>query len=159
VDESRPPLDITPEVYEAFAARQRDQDALLWQTPALSLTAQAFLFSIALSHGNTEAARLLAASLSLIISFLSIQLMAKHRYIALVRARLLVRLESNQEITAILGVSPHADIPALGAAANEPENWFVALRSSLVWMYGLAIFGIASAAVIVMTAVWPSTLA
>ena len=101
----------------------------------------------------------MAAALALLISLLSIQLMAKHRYIALVRAQLLVRLESDQEITARLGVAPHADIPALGAAVNEPENWFVALRSALVWMYGLAIFGVAAGVVIVMTAFWPGTLA
>ncbi|MER6612681.1 hypothetical protein [Streptomyces xantholiticus] len=35
-------------VYQAVAARRMQWDALLWQVPALSLTAQAFLFTITL---------------------------------------------------------------------------------------------------------------
>ena len=159
VEEGTPPTDLAPEIYEALAARQRDQDALLWQTPALGLTAQAFLFSIALSGGNTQAARLIASALALLVSFLSIQLMAKHRYIAAVRAELLVRVEKDQAITATIGVSPHDELPALGAAVNRHAGWFVGLMSALVWMYGLAVFGVAAGAVMVITLFWPATLA
>ena len=156
---STPPTDLAPEIYEALAARQRDQDALLWQTPALSLTAQAFLFTIALSYGNTQTARLMASALALLVSFLSIQLMAKHRYIAAVRAELLVRVEKDQPLIAIIGVAPHDELPALGAAVNSHAGRFVGLMSSLVWMYGLAVFGLATQTVMVITAFWPATLA
>ena len=72
--------------------------------------------------------------------------MAKHRYIALVRAELLVRVEKDQALTAVIGVSPHDDLPALGAAVNRHAGWFVGLMSSVVWIYGLAVFGVAAGA-------------
>lgn len=39
--------------YAALAERRLQWDSLLWQVPVLSLTAQAFLFTIALSPGGT----------------------------------------------------------------------------------------------------------
>ena len=46
------PKDLKADQYPILAARNQHFNSLLWQTPVLSLTAQAFLFSIALSKGN-----------------------------------------------------------------------------------------------------------
>ena len=50
-------LDLSRETYAIVAARRTQFDQLVWQVPVLSLTAQAFLFSIALSHDATRTAR------------------------------------------------------------------------------------------------------
>ena len=39
-------------VYEVIAGRRNTYDGLLWQMPMLGLTAQAFLFTIALGSGG-----------------------------------------------------------------------------------------------------------
>jgi hypothetical protein len=70
---------ISREAYAAVAARRTQFDQLVWQVPVLSLTAQAFLFSIALSPDGTRTARIIASLLSLVMTFLSLHLMVKHR--------------------------------------------------------------------------------
>jgi hypothetical protein len=62
--------------YEMLAARRNQQDSMLWQAPALALTAQAFLLTIALG-GNAASvfARALAAGLGLVVACMSMQLM------------------------------------------------------------------------------------
>ena len=69
--------------YQVLADRRLAQDTLLWQTPVSALTAQAFLFSSALSPSCSRVARLVAMVLALVTSLLSMQLMAKHRYLSL----------------------------------------------------------------------------
>ena len=58
-----------------YAARYASYTTLLWQLPALSLTAQAFLLTIALSHSDGISARVTAAALSAVISAASYSLM------------------------------------------------------------------------------------
>jgi hypothetical protein len=43
--------------YQVIGSRRQQFDNLLWQVPILSLTGQAFLFTIALTAGNSEFAR------------------------------------------------------------------------------------------------------
>jgi hypothetical protein len=70
---------LSREAYAAVAARRTQFDQLVWQVPVLSLTAQAFLFSIALSSDGTRTTRIIASLLSLVMTFLSLHLMVKHR--------------------------------------------------------------------------------
>jgi hypothetical protein len=63
----------------AVAARRTQFDQLVWQVPVLSLTAQAFLYSIALSPDGTRTTRVIASLLPLVMTFLSLHLMVKHR--------------------------------------------------------------------------------
>jgi hypothetical protein len=69
---------VSRDAYAAVAARRTQFDQLVWQVPVLSLTAQAFLFSIALSPDGTRTIRIIASLLSLVMSFLSLHLMVKH---------------------------------------------------------------------------------
>ena len=66
-------------VYAAVAARRTSFDNMLWQVPVLSFTAQAFLFSIALSPDSTRSARMITSLLALLMSVLSIHLLTRHR--------------------------------------------------------------------------------
>jgi hypothetical protein len=64
---------------EVYAAQYASYTTLLWQVPALSLTAQAFLLTIALSHGNGTSAKVTGAALSAVISAASYALMHDQR--------------------------------------------------------------------------------
>lgn len=67
-----------PEVYAAVAARRTQFDNMLWQVPVLTVTAQAFLFSIALGADARSTARIIACVLSLLITFLTLHLFTRH---------------------------------------------------------------------------------
>ena len=81
--------DVLLAVYAAVAARRDDFDGRMWQVPALALTAHAFLLTSALNTGGPRLPRVFAAVLGLVLSGLSMQLMAKHRYIEVLDSRLL----------------------------------------------------------------------
>jgi hypothetical protein len=51
-------------VYEAISARRISHDQMMWQVPALSLTAQSFLLAIAVNTGLASAVRVLALFLT-----------------------------------------------------------------------------------------------
>jgi hypothetical protein len=65
--------------YQVVAARRQNFDAMLWQVPALSLTAQAFLLVIALGSGSGHLARIAAGLLSAVTALMSVQLLLRQR--------------------------------------------------------------------------------
>jgi len=130
----------------------------MWQAPVLGLTAQAFLFTIALAAGSSEAARLMAASLAIVISAMSVQLVMRHRHFTVLDAILLEKLEVNEELSNLLGAPPHAQTEDLEAAAGRRPLGLAAFRSYRIWVLGLALFGAAAGAVIVMTLLSPTML-
>ena len=83
-------------VYEVVAQRRLQWDNLVWQVPVVGLTAQAFLFTIALSTGNSQFARATAAFLALVAALLSMQLMARQRQSELTDAHWLNAYERGQ---------------------------------------------------------------
>jgi hypothetical protein len=64
---------------EVYSAQYASYTTLLWQVPALSLTAQAFLLTLALGHGNGTSAKIIAVALSGVISAASYALMHDQR--------------------------------------------------------------------------------
>ncbi len=84
---------ITDVQYQIIAARRLQYDNLLWQTPVISLTAQAFLFTIALDHDSHAAARIVASSLAFITALATAHLHSKHRGLEVYYARLLQDIE------------------------------------------------------------------
>lgn len=66
-------------IYSAVAARRAGYDSMAWQVPVISLTAQAFLFTIALGPDSRPLARVIACSLGLAVTILSMLLLARHR--------------------------------------------------------------------------------
>jgi hypothetical protein len=138
--------------YEMLAARRNQQDSMLWQTPALALTAQAFLLTIALG-GNAASvfARALAAGLGLVVAFMSMQLMAKHRHLTELDNAWLVAME--QEI----GLTP---VAARGVDAGVGPRRSLArrVRSYVVWQVGLGLFALANMAILLLIIIRPSLL-
>jgi len=136
-------------------------DNLVWQVPLLSLTAQAFLFTIALAGDTSRIARVIAAGLSLIVTFLSITLMARHRQAEIADAHWLEAYE--KENFQALGDAVHgvafqrnrntADIKA------GPIGRMIPMRPGFTtWVLGLAGFGLAALVVLVLALFWPAVL-
>lgn len=162
-----PPLDPALHgvaIWQTIASRRATYDTMMWQTPALGLAAQAFLFTLALAPDTFPTGRLIAASLSLTLSVLVLQLMAKHRHLESRDTLLLESLERSLGFSEALGSLPHGRMidrypPALMQFA-PPEGRVaslaaraVGLKSFRVWMVGQSLFGLAAIAVIVMVVI------
>lgn len=128
--------------YGALNSRRDSYNSLLWQTPVLSLTAQAFLFTIALSKDVTVTGRKIAASLALIVAIASIQLLTKHRFGEVYHAKLLQRIEKERGLMQI-NARP---VPMI---TRNPETWLAKLRSYWIWFFLLLGFGICALIIII----------
>lgn len=75
-------LPITPlDDFETYVEeRRRSTSAMMWQVPALSVAAQAFLYGTAFDPDATNTARLLVSVVALVTALATLQLLLKHRY-------------------------------------------------------------------------------
>lgn len=89
----REPEYLHHDQYPLIASRRQAQDALLWQTPVLSLTAQAFLLAIALHSSTDFAVRFVALLFSIACALSSLHLMWKHRVLEVESSKLLHAFE------------------------------------------------------------------
>lgn len=127
------------EQYQIVAARRQTYDTMLWQTPVLSLTAQAFLFTVALSAQNTPAARLISAMLALIAALASLQLLAKHRFNEVNDSKLLEAFE---------GANSAQGYEVIHVPTSSPK-WYQRLSSYSVWVFALGAFAVGAILVLV----------
>jgi hypothetical protein len=132
------PQEMTEVQYQLIASRRQNHDTMLWQTPVISLTAQAFLFTIALGTGSIPG-RVLAALLALISALASLHLLAKQRHLELHYSNLLEAYERAKGLPPLHHPPPKA-AGALGWSAYT------------VWKYVFGIFGAAAIAAIVAAA-------
>ena len=123
--------------YEIVAFRRMQYDALMWQVPAISLTAQSFLLTTVFG-ATSEVSRVVTGLLSAVVAAISVQLMAKHRRHEEIDSRWLEAFERSQLMPTI-HERPRSRAHDLGM---PEENRFTALRSFHVWVGGLASFGI-----------------
>lgn len=79
-------LDRRVSLLGIYAAQFSSYSSLLWQVPALGLTAQSFLLTVALTHGNSKGAGIMAAALAMLIAFASLSLMHGQRGFAMTHA-------------------------------------------------------------------------
>ncbi|MDQ0865719.1 hypothetical protein QF036_003300 [Arthrobacter globiformis] len=141
--------------YEMLLQRELEQDAMLWQTPTIALTAQAFLLTIALNPTSPAFATYLAAGLGLVVALLSMQLMAKHRFLNLMdrahlhalEARLGIQHLSNRQYFYNNGTYR---VPDWLANHKSPpaEHGLAKFRSYRVWIFGMLVFAAVNLAVI-----------
>lgn len=143
-------------VYEAVVARRLQWDNLVWQVPILSLTAQAFLFTIALGSGSTTVARCTSAGLSLVITFLSVTLMARHRQAELVDAHWLEEYDRthfphlsdpDHPVPPVHGREFRARRDAQRIDAGVVGKLIPMLPGFKTWVLGLGVFGLVAVAV------------
>ena len=135
------PKKVTDAQYEMVAQNRLQQNDLVWQTPVLSLTGQAFLFAVAFGDGALLG-KLIASALILVTSLASLQLLAKHRALEVHFSKLLEKIEIAK------GLQPIHCHPRVGTG-------FVRWSSYRVWYTVLAAFGI-SAIVAAAGALWSS---
>jgi hypothetical protein len=139
------------QIYAVVAARRLQWDALVWQVPVLSLTAQAFLFTIALGPDTDRGPRALSALLSLVITFLSVELMSRHRQAEIMDAcwlearELEAWPEDGVDTYVVHGLAYREKRQAIpvGPLGRFPGYW--------TWLGGLSLFGLAALVVLVAT--------
>ncbi len=124
--------------YEIVSFRRMQYDGMMWQVPALSLTAQAFLLTIALGPDGTTAARVITGLLSAVIALISVQLMSKHRRHEEADSRWLERFERDRGLEPV-HARPTTRIEGVGMRA---PTWLEARPSFDVWRLGLTAFGV-----------------
>jgi hypothetical protein len=139
--EGRVPLDVLLAQYQLVAARRQNFDVMVWQVPALALTAQAFLMTIALGPGTGHLARVGAGLLSALAALMSVQLLLRQRVHELADARWLHNFEQKYGWEAV-----HQHPAERVAAAGIKSRGLVRLRSHRLWIAGLMIFGAAGLA-------------
>lgn len=153
--------------YEMLMQREMEQDAMLWETPTLALTAQAFLLTIALNNESAPAAVYVSAGLGVLVAFLSMQLMAKHRFLSEMDRAEMHRLEE------ALGI-PHMSrrnyffqdgkyvIPPTlqirSRMAPKKQGLLERASSYKVWIRGLALFAAVNLAILATELFWPFIL-
>jgi hypothetical protein len=141
-------------LYQAVAERHLQYENLLWQVPTLSLTAQAFLFSISMSAGNDPVARIASSLLALVVSIISIMLMASHRLAGRKDALWLELFEQNELDVGTWGAHGAA-FQTQQDIADLDAGWvggLIPMRQMFTtWVVGLACFGMTAIFMILRT--------
>jgi hypothetical protein len=132
-----------------YTAQFGSYTTLLWQVPALGLTAQAFLLMIAMGAGSSDAARYTAAALSVIIAVASWNLMHYQRGRAINQAELAKRVSYELSLQDLLGGFQVED--GIPTRADAVRVWAVDHAMYMVWRFCMAVFVLADAAVIIST--------
>jgi hypothetical protein len=152
--------DISREAYTAVVARRAHFDQLLWQVPVISLAAQAFLFSIALSPETAQTSKIIASFLSVVMTLLSLHLMVKHRQAEVADSQWLEAYEKNSAPPAGVPAWPmHGQTWARYRKSVDPNIGGLGALSRLpgfrTWTWGLSLFGVAAIVVSIMAIVMP----
>ena len=141
--------------YQVTAGRRLQWDYLVWQVPMLALTAQAFLFAIALGAGDRWN-RAIASGLIVLTAYLSVTLMARHRQAELADAEWLCDFEERHKDASMQALHGHAfrdrrdahTQVAIGAIAR-----LVPLRPGFTtWIAGILTFGLGAVFALVRAA-------
>lgn len=113
------------------------------------MTAQAFLFTIALGDGN-RFGRIVAALLSLTMTFLSITLMARHRQAELTDARWLQDYDALYfSDSSAHGTEWRRRRDATGVQAGRIGAVIPLLPGFKTWVIGMGVFGLAAIAALI----------
>lgn len=115
----------------------------MWQTPALGLTAQAFLLTLALGGEISDLGRAVAAGLAAALAINTVQLMAKHRHHEVRDSKLLERIEESHQFAVSLGFQPHPYVPrapVTGLTPSAARQRFRQASSFRLWTLGQLAF-------------------
>jgi hypothetical protein len=135
---------------------------MLWQVPVLSFTAQAFLFTIALGSDTSSTARVISSLLSLVITSLSIHLLARQRQAEIMDAHWLEEWD-----TKALGAGNEVHGRAYQRARAHERDLHAGFIGRMIpvswpgfktWVIGLLLFAVAAIVILVFTIAGPSAL-
>lgn len=124
-------------MYQVVAARHVGIDQMVWQVPGIALTAQAFLMAIGLGPGAGQLARLSSGLLSVVIAFMSVELLMRHRLSAIADAVWLEMFERDQGWDVL-----HKPLNDRCAQLGVPMPRLARARAYSVWIVGLSVFGL-----------------
>jgi hypothetical protein len=146
------PADLMGTVYNVVATRRTAFDTMMWQVPALGLTAQAFLLTIAYGGGSSDLARDVAGFLALVVAGVAIQTMSKHRANEKTDSLLLEAIEARVGIE-FDGAHPHSPPSERGAALGNElfKDNLVKRRSFDLWILSLRLFALAGIGAVLIT--------
>jgi hypothetical protein len=148
-------------VYQAVSARRISFDQMMWQVPALSLTAQSLLVAVSVNRDVDRLVRALALVLAIAFALLSMQLMAKQRFHEQVDSRYLAKWERAAGIVPVEGFAPHDRAaspwsgntgttgPSKADVLGIKAGRLVRLSSYTCWMWGLRLFLTAMVALLI----------
>jgi hypothetical protein len=141
-----------------YATQFGSYNTLLWQVPALSLTAQAFLLTIALNPDSSTTARLITAVLSMIIAVASTHLMHDQRGHAINHGELARRLSKQLDLANHL--DGNFELNDAKPEKTDGEDVWRAVDHGIyaIWKGCMWLFLGADILVIVVTLGWPSLL-
>jgi hypothetical protein len=152
-----------------FAGQFDSYATMVWQVPALSLTAQSFLLTIALTHGNSPGAKYISAGLSIGIAFASVQLMHGQRAHQICHGELASRLAHQLQLARHMG-GPITDSDSgperlpTWIARSQPRGDAVSVWKAVDhWIYHtwnslMVLFAVADGVIIVNTILGASWL-
>ena len=129
--------------YQMIMQRGVQTNGLLWQTPSLALTAQAFLLTISLGGDTIRPIRIVVSVLGLVIGVMSMQLMAKDHYFYELDQAELRRIESRLALPPIAHRSQQM-------IDHRNDVWalpFVKVTSYVVWQSGIFLIALTNAVV------------
>lgn len=93
------------EQYAIVASRRQQWDTLLWQMPTMALTGEAFLFTISLGGSTSQAGRIVASVLALVVAVASLHSLSAHRLSELTDSRWLHEHELDRGAVEVHGLS------------------------------------------------------
>lgn len=148
-------------VYEVIAERRTAFDTLMWQVPAIALTAQAFLLTIAFGDGSSQIARIVSGVLSIVVAAVTTQTMLKHQANELTDSLILQEIEKVMKVRLGDDAAPHGKPADRGEAVGNRlfNRRLVKAKSAYLWVGSLVFFGAAGIVAIVLAVFWPDTLA
>jgi hypothetical protein len=151
----RLPDDVAGAMFGAVEARRSATDQMMWQVPALSLTAQSFLLTISLGPDTSGTGRAIAAVLGFLAALATIQLMLKHRFHEEELSRWLERFATEQGWAPVPHAPSERERYAYGGGEHDWRSgnrlrWrLTRMKSPYVWIATLAAFALADVVALV----------
>jgi colanic acid biosynthesis protein WcaH len=152
--------------YNTLSFRRDSLNAMMWQTPALSLTAQAFLLNVSSNRNSFPEVRIVTCLLAFCIAVGTLQLFARHRRLEEASAKSLEAFERKHRHRGyeVLNARPQSE----GVRGEKPQTFFVLTQSITEWLHRFPSFDVWSALLMlfaggalcllcVNTLTWPSS--
>jgi hypothetical protein len=139
VDVALPPLYRT-DLLTIFSTQFNSYTSLLWQVPALALTAQAFLLTIALNSMSTRGTTIVTSALAVLIAVASWSLMHDQRGLAISHACFVQELIEEMKLDLEVPTTNDDAEPWLKKMANGHLGQIGPLDSSKRFIRALPVF-------------------
>lgn len=147
-------------LYQVVAERRTAFDNLLWQVPATSLTAHAFLFSISLAADTGRFARIASMGLCIVITVLTLHLFTRQLQAEDADHRWLADFEERHQIEYYDRAHGDRwrDYRAQKPAGAGKLGWLAMHRSYPLWSKGMLIIGFLAVAILILAIFKPTAL-